>query len=73
MSNDNLRIGQIIYWTEEPLALLMRPQDAGRLWKIGMLIDRNIEGKCIIMNEGGDLVYCDRGMVREYPTNEVTL
>ena len=73
MFNDNLRIGQIIYWTEEPLALLMRPQDAGRLWKIGMLIERNIEGKCIIMNEGGDLVRCDRGMIRKYCDQEVTL
>ena len=73
MLNDNLRIGQIIYWTEEPLALLMRPQDAGRLWKIGMLIDKNNEGKCVIMIAGGDLINCDRGMIREYFDQEVLL
>tara|TARA_B100000700_G_scaffold211705_1_gene232727 strand:+ start:386 stop:610 length:225 start_codon:yes stop_codon:yes gene_type:complete len=70
MLNDNLRIGQIIYWTDEPLALLMRPEDAGRLWKIGLLIDRNIRNKCIIMKEGGDLIHCDRAMVREYTTTK---
>jgi len=66
MYNDNLRIGQIIYWTEEPLALLMRPEDAGRLWKVGLLVDRNIQNKCIIMKEGGDLIHCDRAYIREY-------
>lgn len=73
MLNDDLQIGQLVYWTEEPLALLMKPKDAGRLWKIGMLIERNKKGKCIIMNEGGDLIHCDRGMILAYEIRKVNL
>ena len=73
MFNDTLRVGQIIYWTEEPLALLMKPKDAGRLWRVGILIERNFQKDCVIMNEKGDLIKCARAFIKEYPLLDTTL
>ena len=72
MLNDELRVGQIIYWTEEPLALLMKPKDAGRLWKVGLLVEKNFNKDCVIMNEKGDLIKCSRAMIIECPELEST-
>ena len=73
MSSDKLRLGQIILWTKEPLALLMKPADAGSLWKVGLFVEKNINNNCVIMNIEGKLIKCHRAMIMPCPTMDLTL
>jgi len=65
--NDKLRLGQIILWTEEPLALLMKPSDAGSLWKVGLFLEKNINNDCVIMDIEGKHIRCIRAMIIPCP------
>tara|TARA_Y100001973_G_C5150360_1_gene307747 strand:- start:1016 stop:1225 length:210 start_codon:yes stop_codon:yes gene_type:complete len=57
-------IGELIYWTEVPIALLMKPEDAGNLWKIGVIIGHKTKKKYIVLSNG-ILQECLRTMVKK--------
>lgn len=49
---ERYEIGDLIYWTKKSIALIMKPKNAGDLWKIGIIIQNKSPSKYIILSEG---------------------
>ena len=62
-----LKIGSIILYTEKPIAFLMKPENAGDLWKVGLLVDYKTENICTILDSEGEYVSCRANMIIPYP------
>lgn len=65
--SEKIKIGSIIYYTKTPIAFLMKPENAGDLWKIGLLVDYKGSGLCTIINSSGDYQICHHTMIMQYP------
>tara|TARA_Y100000592_G_C5431258_1_gene298481 strand:- start:220 stop:432 length:213 start_codon:yes stop_codon:yes gene_type:complete len=65
MVTDQPQIGQLVYYTMVPLAMLMKVQDAGNLWKVGIVVKNINSYQCIIMGDGGKEEQCWTTMVRK--------
>lgn len=50
--DERYEVGDLIYWTQKHIALLMKPKNAGGLWKIGIIIQNKSPSKYIILSEG---------------------
>ena len=64
MVTDPPKIGQLVYYTNIPLALLMKVSDSGNLWKVGIVVENINSYQCIIMGDGGKEEQCWTTMVR---------
>ena len=64
MVTDTPKIGQLVYYTNIPLALLMKVSDSGNLWKVGIVVENINSYQCIIMGDGGKKEQCWTTMVR---------
>ena len=58
--------GSIVFWSKQPLALWMKPNDSGGLWKVGIVVEHKSDFYCIIMDENGKLQQCKTSLVRPY-------
>ena len=65
MVTDPPQIGQLVYYTTIPLAMLMKVRDAGNLWKVGIVVENINSYQCIIMGDGGKEEQCWTTMVRK--------
>ena len=61
-----VKIGRLVFWAKEPLALWMKPRDAPRLWKVGMYMEHKDDYYCIIMDKDGKLQQCPHSMIKTY-------
>ena len=62
-------IGDLIYWTNTPIAMLMKPKDGGNLWKIGIIIQNKNSKKYIVLSDGA-VQECIHTMVKNFPVQE---
>ena len=67
-----LNIGSIIFYTEKPIAFLMNPNDAGKLWQVGLLVDYKGENMCTILDSNGEYKNWKTNMIIPYrdPTKQ---
>ena len=63
---ETVKIGKLVFWAREPLALWMKPKDASVLWKVGMIMEHKDDFYCIIMDKEGKLQKCPTSMIRTY-------
>ena len=57
-------IGQIVYWTDAPIALYMKPENGGNMWKTGIVVEHISEKRYKIMDEYGEIHKCWRTMLK---------
>jgi len=62
-----LKIGSLIYYTSHVIALMVKPSDAGDLWKVGLLINYKSDMECTILNSDGVYEVCPSAMIMTYP------
>ena len=58
-------IGQIVYWTNKPIALYMKPENGGNMWKTGIIVEHISEKRYKIMDEEGKFHKCCRTMIKQ--------
>ena len=66
MSSGEFQVGQMVYWTHHPLAKLMKIEDSGGLWKLGMLVEHNQENTYIVLSDG-ELYACEKDWIQTAP------
>lgn len=64
--SEKLNIGSIIYYTSKPIAWLMKPDNAGDLWQVGLLINYISENMCTILDSNGEYINCQVNMIIPY-------
>lgn len=65
MFEGSFKVGDLVYWTYEPLAKWMKPKDSIELWKIGMFVEHKDENEGIILYEG-ELHRCFLTMMKPF-------
>jgi hypothetical protein len=65
MFEGSFEVGDLVYWSIEPLAFYMKPDDSMELWKIGMFVEHKNDNQGIIMFEG-ELYKCSLGLVKPF-------
>ena len=61
-----MNIGDLVYYSNKPLAAFMKVIDSPKLWKLGILIEHNSDGKYIILAENG-VQECPIRLIRPFP------
>ena len=64
MVADTPKIGQLVYYTTVPIALLMKVKNSESLWQVGIVVENIDNYQCIIMGVGGKRERCWTTMVR---------
>ena len=65
MATDPPQIGQLVYYTMVPIAILMKVGDSENLWKVGIVVENINSYQCIIMGDGGKEERCCTTMIRK--------
>ena len=60
------KFGNLVFWSNSPIALWMKPKDSGGLWKVGMFIEHKSNIYCIVMDEEGKLQECRTALIKPY-------
>ena len=69
--SEKLKIGSLVYYTSKTIAWLIKPENAGDLWSIGLLIDYKSNNMCTILNNNGEYQLCPYDMIMEYNPTQV--
>ena len=52
MATGKINIGKLVWITDVPLALYMKPKNAPDLWTIGIVVDKTESGYCFVYSAG---------------------
>ena len=65
MVTGRIGIGTVVWVTEIPIALFMKPKNAPKFWRAAIIIEENKDGY-IAAYSNGELIKCHRNHVRPF-------
>ena len=66
MVTDGIGIGTIVWVTEVPLALLMKPRNAPKFWRPAIIVEENKDGYIAAHDADGKVIRCHKNHVRPF-------
>jgi hypothetical protein len=66
MVTGRIGIGTIVWVTEIPIALFMKPKNAPKFWRPAIIIEENKDGYIAAYDADGKVVRCHKNHIRPF-------